>query len=319
MVPKPILVIVGPTSSGKSALAVKLAKEFNGEVVSADSRQVYRGLDLGAGKVTKKEAGGIHHHLLDVADPRRQWTVAQYQRRAEKAIKEILNRGKLPIVCGGSGFYVQAIIDGLVLPVIKPNPALRRRLTQKPADELFAILKNLDPRRAVEIDRQNPRRLIRAIEISQTLGKVPALKSKHRRGYGFFLLGLWPEPAILKQNIRRRLRARLQRGLVKEVTTLHRRGLSWRRMESLGLEYRFISRHLRGQLSRQEMVGRLNAATNDYAKRQLTWFKKDRRVHWLNNPAKARQLVKAWLASFPKAGTSDSPTSGSRAGKRTRR
>lgn len=164
---KQVLVIVGPTASGKSALAVRLAKRFDGEIISADSRQVYRGLDIGSGKITEKEKGGIPHHLLDIVSPKRVFTVAQYQKLAKRKIAEIIERRKLPIICGGTGFYVQSVIDDLALPKVKPNSRLRKSLNQKTAPELFQILQKLNAKRAVKIDRNNPRRLIRAIEIAK--------------------------------------------------------------------------------------------------------------------------------------------------------
>ena len=141
MKPK-ILVILGPTASGKTALSVELAKKFNGEIISADSRQVYKGMDVGTGKVTKREMKGIPHHLLDVADPRKRFTVADFKRQAEKAINEILSRGKLPIICGGTGYYIQAVVDGITPPEVPPDKKLRSELEKKSADELFKILKS---------------------------------------------------------------------------------------------------------------------------------------------------------------------------------
>ncbi|MCC6290472.1 tRNA (adenosine(37)-N6)-dimethylallyltransferase MiaA [Candidatus Nomurabacteria bacterium] len=164
---KQVLVIVGPTASGKSALAVQLAKKFDGEIISADSRQVYRGLDIGSGKITEKEKRGIPHHLLDIASPKRIFTVARYQKLAKQKIAEIIGRGKLPIICGGTGFYIQAIVDDLALPKVKPDSRLRKSLAQKTVPELFKMLQKLDSNRARKIDRNNPRRLIRAIEIAK--------------------------------------------------------------------------------------------------------------------------------------------------------
>ena len=162
---KKLVVIVGPNASGKSDLAVKLAKKFNGEVVSADSRQVYKGMDIGTGKITKEEMQGIPHYLLDVASPKRRFSVAQYQKKAIEAIKKIQKKGKLPILCGGTGFYVQAVVDGLVFPKVKPDWKLRKKLEQKSAKGLYEYLKKLDPERAKTIEKDNKRRLIRAIEI----------------------------------------------------------------------------------------------------------------------------------------------------------
>ena len=171
--PQKIIVIVGPTSSGKSDLAVIIAKKFKGEIVSADSRQVYKGMDIGTGKITKKEMRGIPHHLIDVASPRQKYSVAKYKREAEKAIRDITNRGNIPIVCGGTGFYIQSIVDDIVFPEVKSNSNLRKKLSKLSPEELFLELKKIDENRAQKIDPHNPHRLIRAIEIATELGSVP--------------------------------------------------------------------------------------------------------------------------------------------------
>src|SRR3989344_8669425 len=179
-----VVVILGPTATGKSALAVKLAKKlarhkwggFNGaEIISADSRQIYKGLDIGTGKITEKEMAGVPHHLLDVVTPKRRFTVVEYQTLAREKIAEIFSRGHLPIICGGTGFYISALVDGTVLPDVPPNPKLRAHLKKETSETLFNMLLKLDPRRAKTIDPKNSRRLIRAIEIVKALGKVPPL------------------------------------------------------------------------------------------------------------------------------------------------
>jgi tRNA dimethylallyltransferase len=177
----PILVIVGPTASGKTGLAIKLAKERNGEVISADSRQVYKGLDIGTGKVTTAEMDGVKHHLLDVADPKKVFSVSDFQKLGRSAILDIHSRGKLPIVAGGTGFYIQALVDGLVLPEVPPNKTLRKRLEKLSLPELLSELKALDEQRLLTVDTNNPVRIIRAIEIAEALGKVPPLKSKTKK------------------------------------------------------------------------------------------------------------------------------------------
>lgn len=275
----PILVIVGPTASGKTGLAIKLAKERNGEVISADSRQVYKGLDFGTGKVTNEEMNGIKHHLLDVADPKKVFSVSDFQKLGRSAITEIHSRGKLPIVAGGTGFYIQALVDGLVLPEVPPNKTLRKRLERLSLPELLSELKALDEQRLLTVDTKNPVRIIRAIEIAEALGKVPPLKSK--TNYEPKFIGISIEPEQLKVNIHNRLLARMKLGMVDEVRRLHENGLSWKRMEALGLEYRYIARFLQGKLSENEMLEQLETAINQYAKRQMTWFRRDKRVEWV--------------------------------------
>src|SRR3989344_4003068 len=173
---KKVIVIVGQTSTGKSDLAVKMAKRFDGEVVIADSRQVYRGVDLGSGKITKEEMKSVPHHLLDIADPRENFSVYEFKKLAEKKIKEIIRRNKVPIVTGGTGFYIDAITKGIVLPNVPPNPRLRRDLEETSTEDLALRLQKIDPERAKTIDLKNRVRLVRAIEIAKYLGKVPKLK-----------------------------------------------------------------------------------------------------------------------------------------------
>jgi len=301
-----LLVIVGPNASGKSDLAVKLAKKFNGEVVSADSRQVYKGMDIGTGKVPRDKLKikneklkiylhqGIPHYLLDVASPKRRFTVAQYQKKAIEAIRKIQKKGKLPILCGGTGFYIQAVVDGIVIPEVKPDWKLREKLEKKTCDELYQQLKKLDPKRAKTIDKKNKRRLIRAIEIVlKTKKPVPPLKQ--RRMFDVLIIGVKRDKKELKERIKKRLLRRFKLGMIKEVKKLHKSGVSWKRLEEFGLEYRFIAYYLQGKMKYEEMVKRLQKAIENYAKRQMTWFKRDKRIHWIKNYKGAEKLVKDFL------------------------
>jgi len=305
---KKLIVIVGPNASGKSELAVRLAKKFsarggsafggNGaEIISADSRQVYKGLDIGSGKITKKEMQGIPHHLLDIASPKRIFTVAQYQKLALKAIKNIWQREKLPIICGGTGFYVQAVVDGLIIPEIKPDLKLRKKLEKKSTEELFNLLKRKDQRRAKEIDRHNKRRLIRALEIVEAIGRVPKLKTEPLRAE-ISIIGIKKSRSALKKLIHRRLIKRLKMGLLKEVGKLHRQGLSWQRLENFGLEYRFGAQLLQGKLTEKEFIAKLENAIYQYAKRQMTWFKRDKRIKWLENKNQAENQTEKLVLNF---------------------
>lgn len=292
MAKKPkIIVIVGPTASGKSDLAVRIAKQCNGEVISADSRQVYKGLDIGTGKVTKKEMGGIPHHLLDVVSPKKQYSVAEFQRDANTAIADIIKRGKLPIICGGTGFYVDALVYDSLLPDVPPNERLRKELEQKTTTELYQMLKKIDPDRAETIDPNNPRRLVRAIEIANALGKVPERVYNSR--FIPFFIGIKVTPEILKERIHIRLVKRMKLGMLAEVKNLHEKGLSWKRMEELGLEYRYLARHVRNILSKEEMLAQLESEIIQYAKRQHTWFKRNKDIHWIvyDAPEQADKLV----------------------------
>jgi len=290
--PKPkILVILGPTASGKSDLAVKLAKKFNGEIISADSRQVYKGLDIGSGKVPRDRITNsklltadysykdVPHHLLDVASPKRVFTASQYQKLGQKAIKDILKRDKLPIICGGTGLYIDSLIYDLKFPEVPPQKELRKKLEKESAKTLFKKLEKLDPGRAKTIDRFNKRRLIRALEIVLTTKKpIPELgvMTYHNTPpYDVLKIGIKKEPEELKKLIHKRLVKRLAQGMIKEVESLRKNGLSWKRLDDLGLEYRYISRFLRGLISKKEMSELIEKESWRYAKRQMTWFKRD--------------------------------------------
>ena len=288
-----IIVILGPTASGKSNLAVWLAKKLNSEVISADSRQVYRGLDIGSGKITKKEMAGVAHHLLDVADPKKVFSIDQYQKLATRAINDILKRGKTPIICGGTGFYIDAIVDGRIWPAVTPNKKLRAELNKKTSAELLTELKKLDPKRVQTIDIKNPVRLIRAIEIATALGSVPKIKKKPR--YNVLKIGLNPGLEILKNNIHNRLTKRLHQGMLAEAKKLHDDGVSWRRLEALGLEYRYQALFLQGKITKTEMIKQIEKESLKYAKRQMTWFKRDKNIFWNKNKTQINNLTKKFL------------------------
>ncbi len=279
MKPK-IIVIVGQTATGKSDYAVTLAKKIGGEIVSADSRQVYIGLDIGSGKITPKEMRGVPHHMLDVANPKKVYSVSDYKRDAEKILADIVKRGKTPIIVGGTGFYVDAITKGQILPEVPPDMKLRKTLEKQTAEKLFLKLKKIDPARAKTIDSKNKVRLVRAIEIATALGKVPKVKTKPSR-YDFEIIGLTMPEDKLKKRIHVRLLARIQQGMIEEVKQLHKNGLSWKRLEALGLEYRYVALYLQKKLTRAEMLEQLEKAIWQYAKRQKTWFKRDKRILWI--------------------------------------
>ena len=303
---KRIIVILGPTTSGKSNLAVRIARKFNGEIVSADSRQVYKGFDIGSGKVTKNEMMGIPHHLLSVANPKRKFTVAQYRKLALKAIEKIFENGKIPIICGGTGFYIQSIIDGIVIPKVKPDWKLRERLSKKTAEELFIWLRKIDPRRAKTIDPNNKRRLIRALEIVTTTKATVPLLQKKPLPFPALLIGVKKTAPELKRLIQTRLLKRIKQGMINEVERLKESGLSWKRLEELGLEYRYVSKYLQGKINRKEMIEKLQKEIEHFAKRQMTWFsrhwtgsckagKRDKEINWVENYQRAETLVKNFL------------------------
>lgn len=301
-----LVVVAGPTASGKSTLGIELARQFDGEIVSADSRQVYRGLDIGAAKVTPEERALVPHHLLDVVEPDEVYTVARFQQEAIEAIEGILARGRQPLLVGGSPHYIQTIVDHLDIPSVAPRPELRASLEARPLSDLLAELERLDPASAASIDRQNPRRVIRALEVCLVTGQP---FSQQRRVaaplYRCLQLAIdWPRPELYAR-IDQRVDERIQQGMIAEVEGLLARGLSHERLDAFGLEYRYVSRWLRGEFpSQAEMVQRLKFAIHDFTRRQLTWFRKDQRLTWLtgHNLAAASDLVRAFLTE-----TNDEP------------
>jgi tRNA dimethylallyltransferase len=299
-----LIVILGPTASGKSELAVKLAKRFNGEIISADSRQVYKGMDIGTGKVPRDRDNsaeylyrGIPHHLLDVASPKRRFTVVQYRKLALKMINKIQKNGHVPILSGGSGFYIQAVVDGITIPEVPPNWKLRKKLEKKSVKELYQILRKLDPCRTKTIEKENPRRLIRAIEIGKKIGRVPISKKKPLP-YPVLMLGIKKEKKELSSLIKRRLLKRLRKvrkGIIAEVKKLKNSGLSWKRLEEFGLEYRFIAQYFQKKIKYAEMVNLIQKESEQFAKRQITWFKRDKRIIWIKTQREAEGLVRDFL------------------------
>lgn len=290
-----ILAILGPTAVGKSDLAVDLAVDFKGEVISADSRQVYTGLDIGTGKITKEETRGVPHHLLDVASPKEQYTVVDWKRSALNITRDIIQRGHTPIVCGGTGLYIQSIVDNLSFPEVAPNKILRETLETKTPEELCAMLESLDTERLKTIDRDNPRRLIRAIEIATEIGRVPVQKSEPL--FETLQIGLTVPRDELRERIHTRLYKRMDGGLVEEAENLHKNGLSYERMIELGLEYRYLALYLQKELSREEMLERLETEISKYAKRQETWFKRDKRIQWFapSEEDEIKEVVREFL------------------------
>ena len=289
-----ILVILGPTASGKSDLAVKLAQKFNGEVISADSRQVYKGMDLGSGKITKKEMKGIKHYLLDVGSPKRQFSVSQFQKKAKEAIEKILKKGKLPIICGGSWFWIKVLIEDWQLPEVKPDFKLRKKLQKKSEKELFSLLKKIAPQRAKEIDKENKVRLIRSLEVALNLLEFP--KIKKRKSFEVLKIGIDLPFEKLKKKILIRLKKRFKKGMVKEVKRLKESGLSWKKIESFGLEYRWIALYLQKRIDFKEMEEKLFKDILRFARKQINLFKKDKEVVWVKNWQEAEKVVKKWLS-----------------------
>ncbi len=289
-----IIVILGPTASGKSDAAIRLAKKYNGEVISADSRQIYRGMDLGTGKISKAKQRKVKHWLIDVASPKEEYNVSHFKKGAEKIIEAVLKRGKIPIICGGTGFWISAIVDNVIFPEVKPDKKLRKKLEEYSAEKLFKILRKLDLKRAETIDKHNKVRLIRAIEICNALGKVPKINKKNTK-YNFLQIGIDIPKDKLHQNIKKRLRDRFRKGLIEEIEKLHRQGLSWKKIQSFGLAYYWIPLQMQNKISKEELFEKVYSAEKDYAKRQMTWFKRDKKIVWINKYSQAEKIAKKFI------------------------
>ena len=285
-----LVVVLGPTSVGKTKLAVKLAKAFGGEIVSADSRQVYKGMDIGTGK-DLKEYGPVPYHLIDVASPKTRFNLSDYQQLAYQAIEGIIKRKKVPFLVGGSGLYLQSVIDGYNLSQTPPRKYLREFLNFLSLSQLQRFAKK-EKLKLNESDFNNKRRLIRKIEMAQGKKTRPSKKAR----YDCLQIGLAFPKEELAERIDRRLEHRLNKeGLVEEVKKLHSNGVSWQRLDDFGLEYRFVAKYLQKELPYGEMVNKLKTASHQFAKRQLTWFKRDKRINWVKNEAEAKKLIEQFL------------------------
>jgi tRNA dimethylallyltransferase len=293
---KKVVVILGPTASGKSSAAIKLAKKFNGEIISADSRQIYKGMDIGSGKITKTEQKMIPHYMIDIVSPKTDYNVAKFKKQSLKHIEGILSRGKTPIIAGGTGFWIKAIVDDAYFPEVKPDWKLRQKLEKKSTSELFKKLKKTDPQRAKNIDAKNPVRLIRAIEICVALGRVPKKENKENKKYEFLQIGIKRTKENIHERIKMNVEKRFKKGMVKEVENLHEEGVSWKRLRSFGLSYSLIPDFLQGKIDTKEILKeKIYLAEKNYAKRQMTWFQRDKRIKWLADYDNIEKETKKFL------------------------
>ncbi len=303
-----IIVIVGPTASGKTDLGILLAKKFNGEIVSADSRQVYKKMSVGTGKppgewvkVDDREVylvEGVAHYLMDVYDPSEEISLAEYKARAEEHIANILGRGKLPIIVGGTGLYVWSIVDNLDMPKVAPNKELRQSLEKKTLAEMVKQLEEIDPESLEHIDTKNHRRVIRALEVAILTGK-----SFHKQRsvlpplYNALQIGILWKIDELYQNIFRRIDSQIEQGLVDETAALVSKKYDWNLPSMSSIGYRQIGGFLRGVCDLSQAVAEIKHETRNYAKRQMTWFKRDKRIMWVEHKQieKASEIVKIFL------------------------
>ncbi len=292
-----LIVILGPTASGKTRLGVETARALDGEILSADSRQVYRGLDIGSGK-DLQEYGEIPYHLIDIVDPGHEFSLFEFVREFGKAFAAIQARNRLPVLVGGTGLYLDALLRGYCLVEVSENPELRRQLADLPLETLRDRLQLLRQDLHNNTDLNNRDRVIRAIEIAEgeacSDARPLSLPDLTPRVYGV----RW-ERSRLRERITRRLKERLQTGLIEEVETLHAAGVSWETLDFYGLEYRFVAQHLQGQLSRNDLFQKLNSAIHQFAKRQDTWFRRMEKqgvaIQWLDGAANPlSELLQDW-------------------------
>ncbi|MAF13384.1 MAG: hypothetical protein CMI53_00620 [Parcubacteria group bacterium] len=292
-----VVVVLGTTASGKTKLAVELAKKYDGEIISADSRQVYQGMDIGTGK-DLGEYGKIPYHLIDVVSPKSQFNVADWQKLAFEKVNVILKRGKLPIICGGTGLYISALTEGYNLEI--PNSKFqipKIDLNKLSLKQLLSLLKKIDPETYKVIDQKNRRRVQRALEIFYQTGIPKSEQEDNKKPpYNFLQLGVTFPKDILHQKIDQRLVARInQEGMIDEVKKLRQQGVSWQRLNDFGLEYRWVSNFLQDKISEEELVEGLKNSIHDFAKRQMTWFRKNDDVVWLKQSSPAKTKVKQFL------------------------
>jgi tRNA dimethylallyltransferase len=291
-----LLVILGPTASGKTRLAVELARRNSGEIISADSRQVFRRMDIGTGK-DLDEYGEVPYHLIDIIDPGLEFNVFEFQHRFYYAFSEISNRGHLPVLVGGTGLYLESVLLGYQLPAVPENPDLRRELATLGMADLEQRLRRATDTLHNTTDLLDRTRLVRAIEIAEhqtgTIPDHPRLEP--------LVFGIRWDRHLLRQRITARLNERLAQGMIEEVAKLHESGVTWEALDYYGLEYRFIAHYLQGELSHNDMYQKLNSAIHDFAKRQENWFRRMERkgiiIHWLNGAgdpiAEAQELLHA--------------------------
>ncbi|MBZ9578607.1 tRNA (adenosine(37)-N6)-dimethylallyltransferase MiaA [Patescibacteria group bacterium] len=297
-----LIVILGPTASGKTELAIKLAKKFNGEIVSADSRQVYREMDIGTAKPLKQQEAkdkkqeyivkGVPHYMIDIVNPDEEFNVAIYKKIAIKAIKNIQKREKLPFLVGGTGLYIQAIVDNIDFPRVPPQKKLRKKLEKKTKKELFKIYRELDPEGAKLIDKENKRRLIRAIEVCKATKK--SFWQQRKKGKPLFdvlQIGIKLPKTELKKRVEKRIDKMFKLGLEREVKKLIKK-YGWNIPSMQAIDYQEWKNYFKGKIKLEEIKKEIKIHTLQFSKRQMTWFKRNKRIHWIKNYQKAKKLIK---------------------------
>ncbi len=311
-----VLCIVGPTSSGKTLLGIHLAKKFGGEIINADARQVYREFDIGTGKPLggKRTAKGgrnmylfedVPHYLMDYLPPSELLTVVEWREKAMLAIRGIHKRGHVPLVVGGTGLYIQALVDNYVIPSVPPQETFRQAMAEKTLPQLVELLLRLDPQAKTLVDLKNPRRVLRALEVTTFSGKpFTSQKIAGKPLIDTFLIAIKREREELRDRINQAVEAYVEAGWIDEIRRLQKSGISWDAPAMTSIGYRELGTYIRGECSIEEAIERTKRATWQYAKRQITWFKRDKRIHWVKDEDEAEKLVAKWLKARGKSDTS---------------
>lgn len=297
MASRKLIAVVGATASGKTALALELARRFDGEIVGADSRQVCRGMDVGTAKPTPYEQVAARHHLIDVVEPDEPFSLGQWVAQAREALEDIWSRGKLPLVVGGTGQYVWALLEGWRVPRVEPNAALRKELTGSPPEDLLRELREVDAEAEAFIDPRNVRRVVRALEVYRATGKPFSYwRTKEPPAFEWTVIGVKVARAELYRRIDVRVDAMVNAGFVEEVHGLLERGCSRELPSMSGIGYREMCEHLAGEISLETAVERTKAGTHRLARYQHTWFKAgDARIHWVSEHDEAMAVASEFL------------------------
>lgn len=293
-----VVVIVGPTSSGKTEMSLKLAKKFNGIIISADSRQIYKGLNIATAKTTKAQQAGIPHYMIDIAEPSEHFNVSLYQNTVYNLLHSIAQHNQkrkslvIPFIVGGTGLYVQSVVEGYQIPKIEPNPQLRQELADLPLDKLVEKLVKLDPKTSTDL--QNKRRIIRAIEIALHWKKQPRGKNKPAE-FEFLQLGIKLPKEELHHRIEKKVDEMYQQGLVKETKSLLAEDYNLSQPAFSALGYRQIANYLKNKITLKKALGLMKSDIKKFAKRQMTWFKRDKSIHWITTITEAERLITKFL------------------------
>lgn len=307
LLPK-LVVILGPTASGKTDLSLALAQKFNGEIICADSRQIYKKMDIGTAKVpgrwhyhpqTKERVfiyEKIPHYLIDFVDPGEEFTLAQFKQMAADQIYEITKRNKLPLLVGGTGLYIHAVVDNLLIPIVPPNKKLRLSLEKKSNEKLLAMLTKFDPLTAKTVDPNNKRRIVRALEVCIWTGRP--FSEQQKKGEPLFKtlqIGLQVPRPELHQRINHRVDKMMKAGLLQEARALVKQKYGWHLPSMSGIGYRQLGYFIKGEMSLNKAIEILKRDTRRYARRQITWFRRDKRIYWVNDGKTAEKLIREGL------------------------